>query len=85
MLNLKLSNVVLLMLAFSQAGYCAETPTPSATESMSNQFWWPERLDLAPLRQHSLESNPMDRKFDYAMEFKKLDIKAVKKDIDVLM
>ena len=85
MLNLKLSNVVLLMLAFSQAGYCAETPTPSATESMSNQFWWPERLDLAPLRQHSLESNPMDRKFDYAMEFKKLDIKAVKKDIETLM
>ena len=49
------------------------------------QFWWPERLDLAPLRQHSAESNPMDRDFVYAREFKKLDLAAVKKDIsDVL-
>jgi catalase-peroxidase len=44
-------------------------------------FWWPDRLDLAPLRKNAAESNPMDRKFNYAKEFKKLDLKAVKKDI----
>ena len=52
---------------------------------MSNQFWWPDRLDLAPLRQHAAESSPMDSKYNYANEFKKLDLKAVKKDIETLM
>ena len=51
----------------------------------NNQFWWPERLDLEPLRQHGIESNPMGHDFDYAAAFKKLDLAAVKKDInDVL-
>jgi catalase-peroxidase len=50
-------------------------------QHVSNQFWWPERLDLAPLRQHAAESNPLGDKFNYAKEFSKLDIKAVKKDI----
>lgn len=53
--------------------------------TVSNQFWWPERLDLAPLRQHAVESSPLGKNFDYAKEFKKLDIKAVKKDIEKLM
>jgi catalase-peroxidase len=51
----------------------------------SNQFWWPERLDLAPLRQHAVESSPLDKNFDYAKEFKKLDLKAVKKDIEKVL
>jgi catalase-peroxidase len=46
-----------------------------------NQFWWPDLLDLAPLRQHGIESNPMGKRFNYAKEFKKLNLKAVKKDI----
>lgn len=53
--------------------------------NISNQFWWPERLDLAPLRQHAMESNPLTGKFNYAEEFKKLDLAAVKKDIAQLM
>jgi catalase-peroxidase len=53
--------------------------------SLSNQFWWPERLDLSPLRQHAGESNPLGNNFDYAKEFKKLDLKAVKKDIERVM
>jgi catalase-peroxidase len=53
--------------------------------NMSNQFWWPERLDLAPLRQHSEKSNPMGDKYKYAKEFKRLDLKAVKADIEKLM
>jgi catalase-peroxidase len=54
-------------------------------ENVSNRFWWPERLDLAPLRQHAAESNPLGAKFDYAREFKKLDLAAVKKDLATLM
>ena len=52
---------------------------------MSNQFWWPEKLDLKPLRQHAAESNPMGAEFNYAKEFKTLNLKAVKKDIETLM
>jgi len=86
MLNLKLPSIALLALAFSQAGQASESPTtPAEMQAPSNQFWWPERLDLAPLRQHAVESNPMDWKFNYAQEFKKLDLKAVKKDIEILM
>ncbi len=54
-------------------------------DNKSNQFWWPERLDLAPLRQHSEKSNPMGPQFNYAAEFKKLDLDAVKKDVEALM
>ncbi|MFI3185980.1 MAG: catalase-peroxidase, partial [Methylococcaceae bacterium] len=86
MLNLKLPSIALLALAFSQAGQAFESPTaPAEMQAPSKQFWWPERLDLAPLRQHAAESNPMDWKFNYAQEFKKLDLKAVKKDIEILM
>ncbi len=49
--------------------------------AQSPQFWWPEQLDLTPLRQQSPESNPMGAKFDYAKEFAKLDLNAVKADI----
>ena len=55
----------------------AITPAHAQTTTMSNQFWWPERLDLAPLRQHAAASSPMDSSFKYAEEFKKLDLKAV--------
>lgn len=89
MLKMKLPSVVLLTIAFSQVGHTAENPAPSKSstdqQTMSNQFWWPERLDLAPLRQHATESSPMDNAFNYAKEFNKLDIKAVKKDISDLM
>ena len=49
----------------------------------TNQFWWPERLDLAPLRQHAAESDPMGPDFEYAAAFKKLDLRAVKKDLEL--
>ncbi|PHI37451.1 catalase/peroxidase HPI [Pseudoalteromonas sp. GCY] len=52
------------------------------SEAKTNQFWWPEQLNLSPLRQHSPESNPYGANFDYASEFNKLDLKQVKKDIE---
>ena len=51
----------------------------------SNRDWWPNKLNLGILRQHSSLSNPMGADFNYAEEFKGLDLKAVKKDIFKLM
>ncbi len=65
----------------------AATSSPALAQSkpMSNQDWWPARLDLSPLRQHAVESNPMGEEFDYAKEFQSLDLAAVKKDLEALM
>jgi catalase-peroxidase len=57
----------------------------SAGGGTSNRDWWPNMLKLNILRQNSSLSNPMDKSFNYAEEFKKLDLKAVKKDIFELM
>ncbi|MFZ1683353.1 MAG: catalase/peroxidase HPI [Candidatus Zixiibacteriota bacterium] len=51
----------------------------------SNSDWWPNRLNLNILHQHSPKSNPMDAQFNYANEFKKLDYAALKKDLYALM
>jgi catalase-peroxidase len=51
----------------------------------TNQFWWPEQLNLQPLRQNAVESNPLGANFNYTKEFKSLDLAAVKKDIAELM
>jgi catalase-peroxidase len=51
----------------------------------ANKFWWPDQIDLSPLRQNSVESNPYGGEFDYAKEFNKLDINAVKKDLEQVM
>jgi catalase-peroxidase len=60
---------------------------PAANKAMApdNQFWWPDQLDLSPLRQHSPESNPLGADFDYAAAFATLDLQAVKKDIKDIM
>jgi len=57
----------------------------AVVRSMSNQLWWPNRLDLSILRQNSALSDPMAKDFNYAEEFKSLDLKAVKQDIFALM
>jgi catalase-peroxidase len=51
----------------------------------SNRDWWPNQLNLKILHQHSDLSNPMGKAFNYAEEFKKLDLEAVKKDLYALM
>jgi catalase-peroxidase len=52
---------------------------------MTNRDWWPNRLKLEILHQHSTKSNPMGEGFNYAKEFKSLDLAAVKKDLAALM
>ena len=58
---------------------------PTTGGGMSNQDWWPNQLKLDILHQHSSKSNPMGEGFNYAKEFKSLDLEAVKKDLRELM
>ena len=62
------------------AGKC-----PVMHTSFTNRDWWPNQLNLRILHQNSALSNPMGEAFDYAEEFKKLDLKALKKDLQALM
>jgi len=57
----------------------------SGAKDTSNQNWWPNQLNLKILHQNSPLSNPMGKQFNYAAEFKKLDLKTVKKDLYALM
>jgi catalase-peroxidase len=54
-------------------------------QTNSNQFWWPDLLDLSPLRDHDAKSNPLGADFNYAEAFKALDLAAVKKDINAAL
>jgi len=58
---------------------------PTAGRGTSNREWWPNQLNLQVLHQHSAKSNPMGEDFNYAEEFKKLDLGAIKKDLYALM
>src|SRR4029077_5021576 len=54
-------------------------------KSYANVHWWPNQLNLQVLHQHSPLSDPMGKEFNYAEEFKTLDLKAVIKDLNTLM
>jgi catalase-peroxidase len=58
---------------------------PAVPRGTTNANWWPNQLSLKSLHQHSPLSNPMDKDFDYAREFKSLDLDAVVKDLTALM
>jgi catalase-peroxidase len=58
---------------------------PAAGRGTSNQDWWPNQLKLGLLRQPSAKSNPMGENFNYAQEFRRLDLAAVKRDLKELM
>ncbi|MEZ8083271.1 catalase/peroxidase HPI [Enterovibrio norvegicus] len=67
------------------SGLLVSSPTFAQGEPKSNQFWWPDQLNLAPLRDHGQESNPLGEDFDYAAAFETLDLNAIKKDISVVL
>src|SRR5437868_2310403 len=69
----------------SEASKCPFHNGAPATNGMSNRDWWPKQLKLELLSQHSSKSNPMGADFNYAKEFKSLDLAAVKKDLAKLM
>ena len=64
------------------AGKC---PVVHTTAARANRDWWPNQLNLHVLHQHSTLSSPMEEAFDYAKEFKSLDLDAVIKDLQALM
>jgi catalase-peroxidase len=63
----------------------AKCPFAGGTPAHTNREWWPNQLDLRVLHQNSSLSNPMGEEFDYAKEFKSLDLDAVIKDLHALM
>jgi len=62
-----------------------KTKNLTAAGGTSNRDWWPNQLNLKILHQNSILSNPMGAEFNYAEDFKKLDLEALKKDLYVLM
>jgi catalase-peroxidase len=62
-----------------------QAPTPTPHRPRTNQDWWPNQPNLQVLHHHSPLSNPMDRDFNYAEEFKTLDLDALKQDIIEVM
>ncbi len=67
------------------AGKCPIVHGATSLGMMSNRDWWPNQLNLRILHQNSSLSNPMGEAFNYAEEFKKLDLKALKQDLYALM
>ena len=63
----------------------SKCPFPHGATAPTNRDWWPKKLDVQMLRQNSSLSNPMGEEFDYAKEFKSLDLQAVIKDLHALM
>jgi catalase-peroxidase len=69
----------------SKCPYLNAAKTQTAGSGTSNRDWWPNQLKLNILRQNTSKSDPMGKEFDYAKEFKSLDLKSIKKDLVELM
>ncbi|MFA9462444.1 catalase/peroxidase HPI [Thiohalorhabdus methylotrophus] len=76
---------VAIALAIALSTAVPSGPVAAQDQPRTNQFWWPEQLNLAPLRAHSPESNPYGADFDYAEAFQSLDLDAVKADLRKMM
>jgi catalase-peroxidase len=78
-------------LVITSLAFLASCSTPHAPvkqtnlEPKPNEFWWPNKVNLSPLRQHSLESNPYGRHYDYAKQFATIDLDVLKKEIEQVM
>ena len=66
-------------------GHLAPPTRHTAAAAMNNGDWWPNQLNLNILRQNSQKSDPLNPGFNYAEEFKKLDLEALRKDLAALM
>jgi len=83
--NLLIKALVAGLMSLLLSTSALAAPAMGQGEAKSNQFWWPEQLNLSPLRAHDVSSNPFGATFNYAKAFKSLDLQAVKKDIDTLL
>jgi catalase-peroxidase len=91
---IKTAVIGVLAAAITQYSVAAEMSKPKGAvgsgdvgvgQAKSNQFWWPDQLDLSALRDHDKRSSPMGDNFNYAQAFSELDLAAVKQDIDALL
>ncbi len=87
---MKARNFILILaaaglLAVSFLPVTSANPDADMEKTKANQFWWPDQLDLSPLRTHDIQSNPYGKAFNYAKAFESLDLEAVKKDINDLL
>jgi catalase-peroxidase len=73
------------MLTEVKCPFSGAVPKHAIAESHANADWWPNQLNVKMLHQHSPKSDPMGEQFDYAEEFKSLDLHAVVKDLHALM
>jgi catalase-peroxidase len=82
-----LKKILSITVAISVVLSSAVLPTTlqAAGEVKTNQFWWPDQLNLSALRDHDSRSNPYGKDFNYADAFNKLDLAAAKSDIDKLL
>ena len=72
-------------MAESKCPVMGESNTHTAVGATANQHWWPNQLNLKILHQNTPQSDPMDEDFDYAEEFKTVDLDALKQDIEDMM
>jgi catalase-peroxidase len=61
------------------------SPEPTVHRPRTNRDWWPDQVDLSVLHKHAPQANPMGDNFNYAEEFKKLDVEALKRDVIEVM
>lgn len=88
MLKQTLNLITLSIVAFMVIGISTAFSINLAVaqdKAVDNEYWWPNRLNLKPLRNNSPASNPLGEDFNYAAEFKKLDLNALKRDLESLM
>jgi catalase-peroxidase len=69
----------------SKCPFAAQHGARTTASMQSNADWWPKQLNIGILHQHSAKSNPLGADFNYAEEFRKLDLAALKKDLTALM
>ncbi len=69
----------------SKCPFAGDARKHAVAGALSNAHWWPDQLSLQGLNQHAPQSNPMGEAFDYATEFKSLDLNAVIRDLRALM
>lgn len=81
----KLSNSLRIAIAACTTAALLSSAAFAQGQPTSNKFWWPDQIDLNPLRQQDAKSNPLGENFDYAAEFQSLDLNALKSDIEALM
>ena len=77
--------LVLTAIGIGSSSFVATNLAMAQDKAVTNEYWWPNRLDLNPLRNNSPASNPLGANFDYAKAFESLDLDAVSRDLEVLM